>query len=133
VIDFTVGGRCSIVSQYGNKTSNHMDATRPLQNPRGRGPRARTGAERTRAGPGRPARWSRPPATPAPSAGARRLDGNAGVAHQAPDADRAQMLGGEQEERQDRVGLLGDLVAVRGVPLGLEDAVHQLDVGLLGA
>ena len=46
--------------------------------------------------------------------------------------DLAQLVVAEQEEQHDRVGLLGELVVVGVVTLGLEDAVHPLDVLVLG-
>jgi hypothetical protein len=42
-----------------------------------------------------------------------------------------QALVGEQIEEHEHVGLLGDLVAVRRVPLGVEDPVEPLDVAVL--
>src|SRR5690606_28111956 len=46
---------------------------------------------------------------------------------------RSQLFGGEQEEQHQHVGLLADLVLVRAVALGLEDAVEALDVAVLGS
>ena len=50
-----------------------------------------------------------------------------------PGEDAAQLVVAEQEEQHHRVGLLGQLVAVRGVALGLEDPVEALDVAVLRA
>ena len=53
------------------------------------------------------------------------------VAHAA--QDPVQLLGGEQVAEHEGVGLLGELVAVGGVALGLQDQVHAADVPVLGA
>src|SRR5664280_529591 len=44
-----------------------------------------------------------------------------------------QLVASEQEEEHHRVGLLGQLVAVRVVALGAQDPVEPLDVAVLGA
>ena len=45
----------------------------------------------------------------------------------------AQLVGGQQVEQHQHVGLLGDLVVVDGVALGLEDAVEPADVAVAAA
>ena len=42
-----------------------------------------------------------------------------------------ELVGREQVEEHHHVGLLGELVAVRAVALGLEDAIEALDVAVL--
>ena len=41
------------------------------------------------------------------------------------------LVGREEEEQQHRVGLLGELVAVRIVALGAQDPVEALDVAVV--
>ena len=45
-----------------------------------------------------------------------------------PFQEPSELFGRQQVEQHDDVGLLRDLVAVRAVPLGLQDAIQPVDI-----